>query len=196
MFANRFTVLADASSLAGALKRNLLLSLAEAEFFRLRWSREILDETERAITTILSKKGAIDAIERGRRARVSMEQAFDEALVSGFDHLIPACNALPDKDDAHVLAAALACRADMIVTENMRDFPAAVLTPRHIEAKPADAFIADTLSLDIGRGVSAIRAMRLRFGRPSMDAEDLLLSCEADGLAETVNVLRSHTQSL
>jgi hypothetical protein len=31
------------------LKRNLLLTLAEADFFRLRWSEEILDETERAI---------------------------------------------------------------------------------------------------------------------------------------------------
>lgn len=38
MFANRFTALIDACALAGALKRNLLLTLAEAEFFRLRWS--------------------------------------------------------------------------------------------------------------------------------------------------------------
>ncbi len=36
MFANRYTALVDACSLASVMRRNLLLSLAEAEFFRLR----------------------------------------------------------------------------------------------------------------------------------------------------------------
>lgn len=52
MFANRFTALIDACVLAGALKRNLILSLAAAEFFRIRWSTRILDETETAIREI------------------------------------------------------------------------------------------------------------------------------------------------
>jgi hypothetical protein len=53
VFANRFTALIDACSLAGALNRDLLLTLAEASFFRLRWSGPILDETERAVARIL-----------------------------------------------------------------------------------------------------------------------------------------------
>ena len=47
MFANRFTVVADACVLVPPLVRNLLLSLAEAELFRLRWSERIMDEFER-----------------------------------------------------------------------------------------------------------------------------------------------------
>ena len=47
--ADHFTALLDACVLAGVLKRNLLLSLAEAELFRPRWSEPILDEMERAI---------------------------------------------------------------------------------------------------------------------------------------------------
>ncbi len=82
MFANRFTALADACTLAGALKRNLLLTLAEAEFFRLRWSAPILDETQAAIGKILTEKGVPDAAERAKRARASMERAFEEAMVS------------------------------------------------------------------------------------------------------------------
>jgi hypothetical protein len=48
VFANRFTALVDACVLAGALKRNLVLTRAEADLFHIRWSDRILDETEAA----------------------------------------------------------------------------------------------------------------------------------------------------
>jgi hypothetical protein len=196
VFANRYTALVDACSLASALKRNLLLTLAEAEFFRLRWSGQILDETERAIDRILTRKGVEDATERAARARRSMEAAFDEATVSDFEALIPSCETLPDKKDAHVLAAALKTQAAAIVTENIRDFPKEILGSLNLEAKTADEFIADTLSLDIGRGVAALRRMRERFANPAVTPEELLLKMEADGLQETANVLRPYVQSL
>lgn len=81
MFANRFTALIDACALVGVLKRNLILSLAEAEFFRLRWSSPILDETERAITEVLTGKGDAAAVKKAVKARAAMEAAFEEALV-------------------------------------------------------------------------------------------------------------------
>jgi uncharacterized membrane protein len=88
LFANRFTAFVDACSLASALKRNLLLSLAEAEFFRLRWSSRVLDETEIAIGEILSGKGFNDAKARAERARASMEAAFEDAMVADFDNFL------------------------------------------------------------------------------------------------------------
>ena len=57
MFANRYTAFIDACTLARVLPRNLLLSLAEADFFRVRWSGQVLDETERAISWMLHKRG-------------------------------------------------------------------------------------------------------------------------------------------
>jgi hypothetical protein len=110
LFANRYTAFADACILAGALKRNLLLTLAEAEFFRLRWSVPVLEETERAIDKILQGKGVADATERSKRARLAMETAFEEACVIEFDHFLPVCAALPDPNDQHVLAAAIKTR--------------------------------------------------------------------------------------
>lgn len=196
MFANRFTALVDACSLAGVLKRNLLLSLAEADFFRLRWSASILDETQRAIERILETKSAPDAAVQAARARANMERAFAEAMVDDFDALLRTCGVLPDPHDAHVLAAALKTQAAMIVTENLKHFPRTILEPLNLEAKAADAFIADTISLDVGRGVAAIRTMRLRLKSPAITADELLLKMEADGLAETVDVLRAHSQSL
>lgn len=196
MFANRFTALVDACSLAGTLNRNLLLTLAEAAFFRVRWSAPILDETERAIGRILTHKGLPDAPERAIRARKAMESAFEEAMVEDFDTFLCVCNGLPDRGDAHVLAAALKTKAQTIVTENLRDFPAAILEPFDLEARSSDAFLADTIELDPGRAVAAIRRMRERMQKPEKTPAVLLLDMEAAGLVETVSVLRSYEASL
>lgn len=198
MFANRFTALTDACALAGALKRNLLLTLAEAEFFRLRWSDAILDETERAIEKILRGRSveAQEAHARAARARAAMERAFEEACVGDLEGMMETITGLPDPDDRHVVAAALKTQASVIVTDNLKDFPAAVLAPLNLEARSADAFIADTIALDPGRAVAAIRKMRERLQRPEKTAEILLLDMESDGLTETVDVLRPHVRSL
>jgi predicted nucleic acid-binding protein len=198
LFANRYTAFIDACTLASALRRNLLLTLAEAEFFRVRWSAQVLDETERAIETILAGKdyNSADARDRAARARRAMETAFEEALVDDYEDLTCACDGMPDHKDIHVLAAALKTQAATIVTENLKDFPERVLAPLNIEARSADAFIADTIALDTGRAVAAIRTMRLRLKRPEKTAELLLLDMEAAGLTETVDVLRPHVGSL
>jgi predicted nucleic acid-binding protein len=196
VFANRFTALVDACALAGALKRNLLLSLAEAEFFRVRWSAPILNETEAAIRAILTGKGVEDADDRAARARAYMEAAFEEATVEGFEALTTSCAGLPDPKDAHVVAAALKTQAAVIVTDNLRDFPDTILNPLNLEARSTDAFIADTIALDPGRAIAAIRIMRERLRRPEKTAEMLLLDMEAVGLIETADVLRPHVQSL
>jgi predicted nucleic acid-binding protein len=196
VFANRFTALVDACSLAGTLNRNLLLTLAEAAFFRVRWSAPILGETERAIERILAHKGVPDASERATRARKAMEAAFEEAMVEDFDTFLCVCRSLPDQGDAHVLAAALKTKAQTIVTENLRDFPATVLEPFDLEARSSDAFLADTIELDPGRAVAAIRRMRERMRKPEKTPAVLLLDMEAAGLVETVGVLRSYEASL
>jgi predicted nucleic acid-binding protein len=196
MFANRFTVLVDACSLFSPLTRNLLLSLAEAEFFRLRWSTEILGEVERAIARSYAKLGVDDGAVRAARARSAMERAFAEATVTGYEELLSSFGALPDPNDAHVIAAALKTRASVIVTENLRHFPAPILKPLDLETKRADEFIADTIDLDIGRAVPVIRKMRERFKRPEKNAQALLLDMEASGLTHTVDSLRAHLLSL
>jgi len=196
VFANRYTALVDACALAGALRRNLLLTLAEAEFFRVRWSQPIMDETRIAIEGILSKKHVSDATVRAVRACGGMMKAFEDAMVAGFEEYLPACAGLPDPKDAHVLAAALKTRADVIVTENLNHFPDEVLDPLGIEAHPADTFIANTIALEVGRAVTAIRRMRERLVDPTLSADDLFLKMEAQGLIDTVDTLKPYIHSL
>ena len=196
MFANRFTILVDACSLADALKRNLLLSLAEADFFRVRWSARILDETEQAIAKIRGERGHVDATDQASRARKAMECAFGDAAVTGYEPLMAGLTSLPDLNDAHVIAAAIMTRASIIVTENVKHFPDGILQPLNLEAKTADAFISDAIDLEAGRAIAAVRRMRERFKKPERTAEAVQLDMEARGLTATADILREHVLSI
>lgn len=196
MFANRFTALLDACSLAGALRRNLLLTLAEADFFRARWSEEILQETQKAITRILADKGDAEAQAKAAKSVAAMQTAFEDALVGDYDAMMESVEGIPDPGDRHVIAAAIKTDAAIIVTENLKHFPSKLLVSFGIEAKSADAFIADTIDLDAGRAIAAIRGMRERFKKPALTPEALLLKMETDGLLETCDLLREHIRSL
>jgi predicted nucleic acid-binding protein len=174
----------------------LLLTLAEAEFFRVRWSETVLDETQAAIEAIVAKKGDPDPARAAIRARGAMERAFEDAMVEDFQNFLAVCGGLPDPKDAHVLAAALKTKADVLVTENVKHFPAGQLAAFGLDVRTADEFIADTIMLDEGRAVPAIRRMRERFCRPDLTADELLVRMEAVGLTETVDVLELHVESL
>lgn len=196
MFANRYTAIVDACSLVGVLGRNLLLSLAEAEFFRLRWSPAILDETQAALAKMFAAKGKPSPESEAENARKQMEDAFPDALVTGFDHLLSLGAILPDSNDAHVLAAAIKTQAQAIITENLKDFPSEALGLYNLEARTLDDFVADTIALDEGRAVPAINRMRARLKRPELTADALLTQCEANSLLATADVLRPHLGSI
>ena len=185
--ADGFTVLVDACCLAGALRRNMLLSLAEAGFYRVRWSARIMDETARAIEKITGGKAdpqkQIDA----------MERAFPEAMTEGFEGLERAiiANGLRDADDAHVLAAAVRSHASIIVTDNLRDFPAKNLDSYGLEAKSADDFIADCIDLDKVQAMAALNRMRLRFRHPEYTWDAICQKAEAQGLVQSASLMQA-----
>jgi predicted nucleic acid-binding protein len=192
MFANRYTALVDACTLVSAPRRDLLLTLAEAEFFRVRWSQRILDETRAALDKIFAERGFADAPTRAARSVDAIHQAFPEALVEAHASVAALKFGLPDANDEHVLAAAVQTQAQAVVTENISDFPAAILAPLNIETRTADEFIA----LDEGKAVAAIRTLRIRLKRPEMSAEDYLRSLEAHGLFVTASILSGHAESI
>jgi predicted nucleic acid-binding protein len=51
-----------------------------------------------------------------------MEKAFPDASVERYESLITSLQ-VPDENDRHILAAAIRCKADVIVTSNLKDFP-------------------------------------------------------------------------
>ena len=90
-----------------------------------------------------------------------MDQTVPGCLVTGYESLVSALN-LPDPDDCHLLAAAIHCQAQAIVTFNLKDFPKATLEPFEVEAIHPDDFVIDTINLNAPRVASAIRAWQQR----------------------------------
>lgn len=125
-----FSALLDACTLVPSLKRDVLLEVAERTVYRPLWSAEILDETGRAILRINDKLGKPTDVTTSyvRRLLAQMNRAFPDALVTGWEPLVSTID-LPDPNDRHVVAAAVIGRADVIVTENRKDFPAGNLGP-------------------------------------------------------------------
>jgi len=198
MFANRYTVLVDACSLVGVWQRNILLSLAEAELFRLRWSEKILNETEAALVKIFIKRGIADdrAVKQAAAAVDAMRRAYPDASVEDYSSFLEVSKALPDKGDYHVLAAALKTRASMLVTENLKDFPMSIVEPMNIEVKTADDFIADAVGLDLALAIGALSKMRARFKKPELTADEMLTKMESVGLTVSASTLRPYRSFL
>lgn len=133
--ADRFVVILDANVLYPFRKRDVLLRFYQAGLFRARWSEQILDEWTRNLL-----KNRPDLENSVRSQLQAMDKHFPEALVTGHMALVDALM-LPDMDDRHVLAAAIVCGAQHIVTENLSDFPEDRLAEYDIEAIDADEFL-------------------------------------------------------
>ena len=75
-----------------------------------------------------------------------MDSHTRDCLVTGYEALIPSVE-LPDPDDRHVLAAAIIGRCDVIVTQNVKDFPEISLAPYAIDVQHPDEFLCNHLNL-------------------------------------------------
>ncbi len=131
----------DSSVLFPVFISNLLLFLSKTELFEVRWSddvhREWIESRLRRFPD--ADRAALD------RKKTRMDAQFPDALVDGYQSLITEFD-LPDPDDRHVAAAADRAGANVIVTDNVDDFPSNKLR-RGTFAQTADDFIADQIYL-------------------------------------------------
>lgn len=139
-----FPVVLDACVLANQRVADLLLRLAETpRLYVPKWSARILDETDRTLLGDLSWPA--DLV-RYRREQIMTH--FPDSCVEDHEP-IEAC-LKNDPKDRHVLAAAIRARCEVIVTFNLKDFPADSLTDWNIEAHHPAKFLANLYSLNSG----------------------------------------------
>lgn len=179
-------VLGDANVLYPRVLRDYLLYAADQEVISIAWSGMILDEVTRHL--IANVPGFTE--ESGKRLVRAMNAAFPyaevEPTVEHYQRLMDF--SLPDEDDRHVLAAAIAADAVVLCTANTKDFPESVtasvgvetMTPdtllclliREFQPQMLAAHAAAVASLRGATDASTIRALR-RAGAPA--AADLMV---------------------
>lgn len=140
----------DACALYPAPIRGLLLQLASFGLYTPKWTARIPDEWTRHL---LKNRADLNAGQL-QKTVAALRAAFPAAEVKQDEPLLAALD-LPDPDDRHILAAAMRCQATIIVTANLKDFPAhqlaqfdigaqhpAVITTNLIDLNPEPARVA------------------------------------------------------
>ncbi|WP_349536543.1 hypothetical protein [Rhodococcus rhodochrous] len=89
-----------------------------------------------------------------------------------------------------MLAAAIRCGAQAIVTANLRDFPETELAPFGIEALHPDEFVMDLFMLDGARVHQAISATAAVWRNPPGTPADVCDRLAAAGLPISAAALR------
>lgn len=125
----------DACVLFPTVLREILLGVAQAGLYEPLFSERILQEWVRAT----AKFGPVAQMQAESDALLA-RTAFPRAMVREQPGL-QARLMLPDPDDLHVLAIAIAGHADCIVTFNAQDFPRHVLAAEGLERRDPDGFL-------------------------------------------------------
>lgn len=175
-------VLLDACVLVPYPLVSALLTMAESELFEPRWSEQILGEVERTLT------GKLDLDPGKAQHRLSqMRAGFPESSVHGFEDLIQEMTC--DPKDRHVLAAAVAAGADLLVTVNLKHFPEASYREHGLEVIDPESLMGRFLSHDEERCIEALERDADRLRNPPSSTAELLaqLAHHAPTFANTVH---------
>lgn len=171
----RFGVMLDANVLVPITLTDTLLYIADHGMFQPLWSELILDETLRALKELHPINNPL-ALER---RIIRMDSAFPQACVTGWEKLeaglIHLC---PDPDDAHVVAAAILGRAEVIVTSNLKDFPDSLLQPLGLQAVSPDDFLLDQLDLNHELVMESLQTQAWKKNRPPLSLIEIVVQLE------------------
>ena len=188
---NHKIVFVDANILYSYTLRNIFMQLAVTNFYEARWTQQVLQEW---IDSLLKNRSDIKRSTL-ENLRDKMNHMVPDCLVTDYEHLIPNLN-LPDPEDRHVLAAAIVGKCDMIVTNNLKDFPESKLVPYGISAVHPDDFFLDYLNNYRTDFCSELKKMRLILKKPPYTAAKYLNILANNGLSKTADALRPYRNDL
>lgn len=130
----------DACVLYPPVLRSLLLGADKAGLYQARWSDRIIEEWLRA-----TRKLGAGAEGAARIEAALIAPQHPQALIKPAPQ-IEARLMLPDANDTHVLAVAIAGSADAIITLNAADFPRGVLAGEGVARRDPDGFLWEMFS--------------------------------------------------
>lgn len=156
-------VLLDACVLYPTVMREMLIGAARKGLYEPQWSPRILEEWARAAAKLGPGQ---ETVARGEIAL--LEAAWPKASVTPRDGDLARLY-LPDRDDVHVLAAAIAGSSDVLLTLNIKDFPRHILAEEGLEREGPDLFLIDLYARDPEALIEVAEAVKAEAERLSGD---------------------------
>ena len=177
-------VVIDANLLPPFHLRNLLVQFGVDAIIAPRWTPRIHAEW------ISNLAAAGRAPERRLMLTLGlMNSALPEADVQGWEARMEGLT-LPDPDDCHVLAAALAAGARTILTMNLRDFPASALASHGVAAAHPDDFLCGLHDADPDLLRASTEAAQANLSRSTPSVAAYLDVLDRQGLPQFTHRLR------
>lgn len=161
-----YRIFLDACVLANFGVCDLLLRLSERPRLIVpRWSEEVLAEVRR---THLDKLQWPPALAETFQAEI--RTAFPDAAVAGYEALLPAL--MNHEKDRHVLAAAIRGTCPLIVTFNLKHFPAEALAPWGITATHPQDYLLILYEMEPSQVIACLGAIA---GKRKLEVQDVLI---------------------
>ena len=170
--------------------RNLLIQCAVDRLVEARWTDDIHDEWIRSLAAVSGVPST-----RLQATRDLMKAILPNADVR--DHHRQVVDiVLPDPDDRHVVAAAIASHATVIVTWNIKDFPATELDRHGLTASDPDAFLVNLHYAAPNAFLAAVANARRNLRKTSPTAQGFVEALSRQNLIRVAELLRGHLESL
>ena len=171
--------------------RNLLVQCAVDHLVDARWTDEIHDEW---IRNVAANDPTIP-VSHLYAARNLMNAALPSATVTAYQDVISSI-ALPDADDRHVVAAAITSGASVIVTWNVRDFPAAELRRHQLQSLTPDIFLAGLYAQAPDAMIAVVLRARHNLRKSKVSAEDFVEALRRQKLVRFTSKIEPHIAKL
>lgn len=171
--------------------RNVLIQCAFDGLVDARWTDDIHAEWIRN----LAANSPDTPISRLEATRERMKAVLPDADVTDYQALIHSLS-LPDIDDRHVLAAAIAGKASVIVTWNLKDLPSSALQPHDIVCVSPDEFLVGLHSVSSVALLDSVKRARQNLRKTTPSVDEFLDALEHQGLKAFSAILRQKEKHL
>jgi hypothetical protein len=170
--------------------RNIVVQAATDRLVAARWTDEIHDEWMRNVASARDVP-----MTKLQHLRQFMNETLPAAMVTGYQNHIGAVN-LPDPDDRHVVAAGIAAGANLVLTWNLRHFPAQELQKFGLRRETPDDFLSHLYDEAPEVVIGSLAKSRRNLTKSKISAPDFITILDRQRLVQLATRAQAHLSDL
>jgi hypothetical protein len=171
--------------------RNILIQAAVDRLVEARWTDQIHNEW---IRSLVARRPAIP-LARLKDVHHLLDDLVPAARVTGYEQHVTAVN-LPDPNDRHVVAAGIAAGATIILTWNLRDFPAKELRKFGLHRESPDHFLSGLYDDAPELMIASLANARSNLTKTQLSAPDFVNMLTRQRLFQLAKRMHQHLRDL